>query len=71
VFVWHAKTPDGPVGPYLETAREMMRDGDGPPALRSAYGPVPRPQEYPAPAEASAMIARRFGLLFEKRRDAS
>jgi exodeoxyribonuclease V gamma subunit len=72
VFVWHAKTPDGPVGPYLEAAREMLRDGDGPPGLRSAYGPVPRPQEYPAPAEASAraMIARRFGVLFEKRRDA-
>jgi hypothetical protein len=50
----------------LEEARDRMRGGDGPPALRSAYGPVPRPQEYPLPTEAAAqaMIAARFGVLW-------
>jgi exodeoxyribonuclease V gamma subunit len=70
VFVWRRKSPDGPVEPWLETAREMLRDNDGPLALRSAYGPVPRPHEYPIPREsdARAMIALRFGALFERLR---
>jgi hypothetical protein len=65
VFVHHARGPRGPVVPIIEEARDKLRGGDGPPALRSAYGPVPRPQEYPAPDEATArgMIARRFGIL--------
>lgn len=69
VFLWHTKDPADAVTACLEAARERLRDGDGPLALRSAYGPVPRPQEYPAPDEttARAMIARRFGALFEGR----
>jgi exodeoxyribonuclease V gamma subunit len=65
VFVHHARGTDGPVAPVIEEARAMLRGGDGPLALRSAYGPVPRPQEYPAPAEGTArsMIARRFGPI--------
>jgi exodeoxyribonuclease V gamma subunit len=72
VFMWHRKTPDGPVEPWLESARERLRDGDGPLALRSAYGPVPRAHEYPSPDEsaARAMIAPRFGPLLSRiRRD--
>jgi exodeoxyribonuclease V gamma subunit len=66
VFVHHAKDARGPVAPFLEEARTMMqRGGDGPLPLRSAYGPVPRPQTYPAPEEATAreIIARRFGPI--------
>lgn len=68
VLVWHGKGLEGPVVPWLRVAREMLGDGPGPLALRSAYGPVPRPQKYPVPDEATAraMIARRFGTLFEK-----
>jgi hypothetical protein len=72
VLLWQSKTPGGPIVPWLEAAREMLLDGDsdGPLALRSAYGPVPRPHEYPIPEESAArsMIARRFEMLFEKRR---
>jgi hypothetical protein len=52
------------VVPVLEEARDRL-GGDGPPALRSAYGPVPRPQTYPLPGEAAAraMIERRFAVL--------
>jgi exodeoxyribonuclease V gamma subunit len=65
MFVHHKRDPHGPVAPFIEEARTMLRGGDGPLALRSAYGPVPRPQEYAAPEEgaARAMIARRFGPL--------
>jgi len=66
-----ARAPDGPgaqapVSPVIEEARDLLRGGDnGPLALRSAYGPVPRPQTYPAPSEgeARAMIERRFGPI--------
>ncbi len=69
VFVRDQKDPRGPVSPWLEQARAKLADGDGPLALRSAYGPVPRVAEYPLPDEASAqaMIERRFGRLFDKR----
>ena len=46
--------PARAVVPVLEEARDKLRGGDGPPALRSAYGPVPRPQEYPIPDEGRA-----------------
>jgi hypothetical protein len=51
--------------PVVEEARGKLRGGDGPLGLRSAYGPVPAPQAYPAPSEeqARAMIARRFGPI--------
>jgi exodeoxyribonuclease V gamma subunit len=66
VFVHHKNGPELPVVPVIEQARDMMlRGGDGPLPLRSAYGPVPRPHTYPAPeeGEARAMIARRFGPI--------
>jgi exodeoxyribonuclease V gamma subunit len=68
VFVHARENPAGPVGPSIERAREMLGDKDGPPALRSAYGPVPRPQDYPAPDEARAaqIVASRFGAFFRK-----
>jgi hypothetical protein len=64
VFVHHARGHGTPVVPVLEEARDRL-GGDGPPALRSAYGPVPRPQSYPLPAEADArgMIERRFSPI--------
>lgn len=64
VFV-HAEHPDQPVVPVIEAARDRLRGGDSPLGLRSAYGPVPRPQDYPIPDEASAraMIAARFGAI--------
>ena len=48
-----------------EEARDKLR-GDGPPALRSVYGPVPRPQEYALPdgATAAAMVELRFSPFF-------
>jgi exodeoxyribonuclease V gamma subunit len=67
VFVHHARGSSGSIGPVIEEARGLLRGGDGPLALRSAYGPVPRPQEYPAPPEdaARAMIARRFAAILQ------
>jgi exodeoxyribonuclease V gamma subunit len=64
VFVHHARGDAAPVVPVLEEARDKL-GGEGPPALRSAYGPVPRPQSYPLPGETEArgMIARRFAPL--------
>jgi hypothetical protein len=69
LLVWHGKGREGPIAPWLESARERLGDSDGPLALRSAYGPVPRPHEYriPEEAEARAMFERRFGALFETR----
>ncbi|HEY1696385.1 MAG TPA: exodeoxyribonuclease V subunit gamma [Polyangiaceae bacterium] len=66
VFVHRGRSGATTVTSVLEEARDRMRGGDGPPALRSAYGPVPRPQEYPLPTEAAAqaMIATRFGVLW-------
>jgi len=65
VFLHAAGPPEAPVVPVIEAARDKLRGGDGPLALRSAYGPVPRPQEYPIPDEgaARAMIQARFGVL--------
>jgi exodeoxyribonuclease V gamma subunit len=64
VFVHHARGYDAPFVPVLEEARDRL-GGDGPPALRSAYGPVPRPESYPLPDEAGAraMIDRRFAPI--------
>jgi len=70
VLVHAAAGTEAPLGPRLAEAQMKLRDSDGPLALRSAYGPVPHPHEYPLPEEESArdMVARRFGLLFAKRR---
>jgi exodeoxyribonuclease V gamma subunit len=64
--------PAGAVAPWLEQAREKLRDKEGALPLRSAYGPVPRVHEYPAPDEATArsMIERRFRVFFAKRTEA-
>jgi exodeoxyribonuclease V gamma subunit len=66
VLVWRGRRRQGPLVTWLEVARDLL-DGDGPPALRSAYGPVPRPHDYPIPGEdaARAMVATRFGALFD------
>lgn len=63
VFVHHARG-GGAVLPVLVEARDKLA-GDGPPPLRSAYGPVPRPQSYPLPDEATARgaIDRRFAPI--------
>ena len=68
VFVRAKQDPEGSVTPWLEEAREVLGDSEGALALRSAYGPVPRPHEYPAPGEerARVMIAARFGAFFDK-----
>jgi exodeoxyribonuclease V gamma subunit len=68
VFVHRSRAPSGSVTPFIEEARAKLRDSDGAPALRSAYGPVPRTHEHRAPAEtdARAMIALRFGAFFDK-----
>ena len=69
VFLWREKDPGGPLSPWMEAARDQLRDGERP-ALRSAYGPVSRPTQYPMVAEAQAreMVERRFGMLLRKRR---
>ena len=72
VFKHAVEDPGGPLVPFLEEARDMLRGADGPLPLRSAYGPVPRPQEHriPGEAEARAMVARRFALLLAAGRKA-
>jgi exodeoxyribonuclease V gamma subunit len=72
VFVWQRADPQAPLVSKLEEAQDRLRDRTGPMPLRSAYGPVPRPHEYPLPSEADArqMVARRFGPLFAKRKEA-
>jgi exodeoxyribonuclease V gamma subunit len=71
VFVHRRATlaAKGPITPYIEEARDRLTAPDGAAALRSAYGPVPRPHEYPAPDEdsAQAMVATRFGAYFRLR----
>jgi exodeoxyribonuclease V gamma subunit len=66
VFVHRAKG-EGALVPYIEEAQEKLRESRTSLALRSAYGPVPRPHEYRLPdeAQALAMAAGRFGPLFE------
>jgi len=68
VFV-HAGRSDEPIAASLEKARTLLARSDGPPTLKSAYGPVPRPHLYPSPAApaADAMIARRFGAYLDRR----
>ncbi|MBV9949259.1 MAG: exodeoxyribonuclease V subunit gamma [Myxococcales bacterium] len=71
LLVHRAKGADAPLAACLERARDLLGDGDGPPRLRSVYGPVPRPHRYPVPDEGDAgrMMAARFGLLFDKWRE--
>jgi exodeoxyribonuclease V gamma subunit len=71
VFVWQRGDPAALLLPKLAEARDRLRDRTGPMPLRSAYGPVPRPHEYPLPTEADArsMVARRFDALFAKRKE--
>jgi exodeoxyribonuclease V gamma subunit len=68
LFAHAREDPSAPVTPWLEKARAVLGDAEGALSLRSAYGPVPRPQDYPAPDEerARAMIAARFGSFFRK-----
>jgi exodeoxyribonuclease V gamma subunit len=72
VFVHRRRSPSGSVTPLIEEARAKLRESEGALALRSAYGPVARPQEHPAPEEAlaRAMIERRFGAFFDKLEEA-
>jgi hypothetical protein len=53
-----------PLVRWLDDARRRL-ETEGPAALRSAYGPVPRPHEYPAPDAdaAEAMVERRMGIF--------
>jgi exodeoxyribonuclease V gamma subunit len=71
VFARHHEDPEGPIAPYVQAAIQKLKQSEGAPTLRSAYGPIPRPHLYPAPEEARAveMVERRFGLLFSKRKD--
>jgi exodeoxyribonuclease V gamma subunit len=73
VFVHRQRDPDASMARTFEEAREKLGESDGPPALRSAYGPVPRPYKYPVPDELRIreMIARRFNLFFDKRERSS
>jgi exodeoxyribonuclease V gamma subunit len=66
VFARARQDPAGPVVPWIEKARDVLGDAEGALPLRSAYGPVPRPQDYPAPDEdrARAILAARFGAFF-------
>lgn len=68
VFVRDGREGEPAALAVIEEARDKLRGGDGPPALRSAYGPVPRPQEYPTPDEATVreMIDRRFGPMLAR-----
>jgi exodeoxyribonuclease V gamma subunit len=63
--------PEAPLVPVIEEARDKLRGGDGPLALRSAYGPVSRPQEYPIPEEsaARAMVDARFRAILRSAPD--
>jgi hypothetical protein len=70
VLAHEAASEDGPLSMRLAEARSKLHHYNGPLALRSAYGPVPHPDDYPLPEDECArdMVARRFGLLFAKRR---
>jgi hypothetical protein len=67
VLVQRQRGDETPLSEVLREARDKLRDGRAPLPLRSAYGPVPRPQEYriPGEEEARAMVSRRFGPLFD------
>jgi exodeoxyribonuclease V gamma subunit len=69
VFVQRARASRPSIVSVIEEARREEQRANLGPALRSSYGPVPRPHEYPAPDEesAQAMIASRFFFFFEKR----
>ncbi len=68
VFVHRRGGSERPIVPVIEEARSMMKDSDGPPALRSAYGPVLRVRDFPVPDEtaARAIVEGRFSAFFEK-----
>jgi exodeoxyribonuclease V gamma subunit len=66
----HAKEPtEASLALRIAEARNKLRDSEGPAALRSVYGPVPRPSDYPLPDEATVRetVEDRFGLFFAKR----
>jgi exodeoxyribonuclease V gamma subunit len=65
VFAQAASETAGRLAEWIEKARARIGDEDGPKAVRSTYGPVPRVRDYPAPADAEAIVARRFGPLLE------
>jgi exodeoxyribonuclease V gamma subunit len=68
VFVHRSAEPAVALRSVLEQARAKLKISRGPLALRSAYGPVPRPHEAPIPDEAHVreMVSRRYGVLFAK-----
>jgi exodeoxyribonuclease V gamma subunit len=70
VFARCHADPGGPVSTWVARAKTRAGDTDGRPALRSLYGPVPRPTKYPLLDEptARAIVERRFGLMLQKRR---
>lgn len=69
VFAHARRDAGGPLGPWVERARQLLGDDDDRGGLRSSYGPIPRPAQYGSPDEASAQIMarRRFGLMLERR----
>lgn len=68
VLAWSRGDPGSTLATWIESARERLGDSDDRSALRSSYGPVPSPSDYPAPDESTlrTIVARRFGLIFEK-----
>jgi exodeoxyribonuclease V gamma subunit len=66
VFVQRERRDASPLSAVLSEARDKLREGRGRIALRSAYGPVPRPDSYRLPDEetARAIAASRYGALF-------
>jgi exodeoxyribonuclease V gamma subunit len=66
VFVQRERRDAAPLSVVLSEAREKLREGRGRVPLRSAYGPVPRPDTYRLPDEetARAIAASRFDALF-------
>jgi exodeoxyribonuclease V gamma subunit len=69
IFAHARRGEGGPLVPFVEEARAILGDAEGALPLRSAYGPVPRPQGYPAPDEprAAELARTRFGAFFRKR----
>jgi exodeoxyribonuclease V gamma subunit len=65
-FVQRERGDAAPLSNVLSEARDKLREGRGRMALRSAYGPVPRPDTYRLLDEetARAMAASRYGALF-------
>jgi exodeoxyribonuclease V gamma subunit len=67
VFAHAASEPQDDISDWVERARGRMGDSDERSGLRSAYGPVPRVREYPAPdgATIDAIVVRRFGPILD------